>query len=67
MSSAGMIVGSYNATFNISTVLFGLGICLFSGSLYHKAFTGKEDLSKRLPPFGGMCMILGWVLLSFKK
>lgn len=62
-----MIVGSFNSPLNISTLFFGLGIVLFSGSLYHRAFTGKEDLSKRYPPFGGTCMILAWLLLAFRK
>lgn len=66
MSNAGMIVGSYNAPFNISTILFCAGIALFSGSLYHKAFTGTEDF-KKLPPYGGMAMIFGWLLLAFRK
>ncbi|KAL4468801.1 hypothetical protein ABPG74_005304 [Tetrahymena malaccensis] len=66
MSNAGMIIGSYNNPFNYSTILFLIGVACFSGSLYHKTFTNNEDF-KRLPPYGGMAMIFGWILLAFKK
>lgn len=66
INNVGLIVGSFNAPFNYSTVLFTIGILLFSGPLYHKAFTGTEQF-KKFPPYGGMCMIAGWLLLAFRK
>ena len=43
-------------------VLFIVGICLFSGSLYALAFTGIHGLGI-ITPFGGVSWLLGWALL----
>ncbi|XP_020285629.1 transmembrane protein 256 homolog [Pseudomyrmex gracilis] len=43
----------------VAATFFLSGIVLFSGSCYYTAFT--DDLRfKRIPPFGGFCLILGW-------
>lgn len=42
--------------------LFG-GLVLFSGSLYLLVFTGNAFWSN-LTPFGGVLLILGWVLVA---
>ncbi|EGR29343.1 inner membrane protein, putative [Ichthyophthirius multifiliis] len=67
-NGAGIILSSFvNQSMQLSSVLFILGTALFCASLYHKAFTQKDDYSKIYPPFGGMCMILGWIALALKK
>ena len=43
--------------------LFLVGILLFSGSLYLMTFTGARWLGA-ITPLGGMCFIVGWVLLA---
>lgn len=45
-----------------SALLLGLGIVLFSGSLYLMAVTGIRWLGA-ITPFGGVSFIAGWVLL----
>lgn len=47
---------------NWSALLLGLGILLFSGSLYVLAITGIRWLGA-ITPFGGISFIAGWVLL----
>jgi uncharacterized membrane protein YgdD (TMEM256/DUF423 family) len=47
-----------------SGVLFLIGILLFSGSLYLVAATGAGAVA-HLAPFGGMALILGWLVLLF--
>lgn len=44
--------------------LFGLGILLFSGSLYALALTGIRELGM-ITPFGGLCFLAGWGMLTF--
>ena len=43
--------------------LLAVGVLLFSGSLYVMALTGIRILGA-ITPFGGLCMIAGWVCLS---
>ena len=43
--------------------LFLVGILVFSGSLYLMTFTGARWLGA-ITPLGGMCFIVGWVLLA---
>lgn len=45
-----------------SALFLGLGIVLFSGSLYLMAVTGIRWLGA-VTPFGGVSFIAGWVLL----
>lgn len=65
MNSVGMILSSISSYPQIPLALFLSGTILFSGSLYHRAFTDKQDYSKKYPPFGGTAMIIGWIYLSF--
>lgn len=47
-------------------ILFGLGILLFSGSLYLLAVTGVRILGA-VTPFGGICFLVGWGLLAYSS
>ena len=42
--------------------LFGLGIVLFSGSIYLLVLTGQRWLGP-VTPVGGLCLIAGWLSL----
>jgi uncharacterized membrane protein YgdD (TMEM256/DUF423 family) len=44
-----------------------MGTVLFSGSLYHRGLTDKKTFSGVLTPFGGVSMIIGWILLALRK
>jgi len=43
--------------------LFGVGIILFSGSLYVLALTGMTMFGA-VTPFGGICFLAGWIVLG---
>jgi uncharacterized membrane protein YgdD (TMEM256/DUF423 family) len=45
--------------------LFGIGIILFSGSLYALAATNLRILGA-ITPFGGLCLLAGWLALALK-
>jgi uncharacterized membrane protein YgdD (TMEM256/DUF423 family) len=47
---------------NWSALLLGLGIVLFSGSLYVLAITGIKGFGA-ITPIGGLSFITGWILL----
>lgn len=49
--------------FRFSTAFFGLGMLLFSGSLYWVSLGGPAWLVK-LTPFGGIALMVGWALVS---
>lgn len=44
--------------------LFGIGIVLFSGSLYALVLSGVRLLGM-VTPLGGLCFIAGWTLLAY--
>ncbi len=44
-----------------ATILLILGTILFPGSLYLSAFGGPGQAA----PLGGLCLILGWIVLVF--
>jgi uncharacterized membrane protein YgdD (TMEM256/DUF423 family) len=44
--------------------LFGVGILLFSGSLYALSLTGVRQLGM-ITPFGGVAFIAGWIGLAW--
>lgn len=46
--------------------LIAAGMIVFSGSLYVLALTGTKWLGA-ITPFGGLFMIVGWLLIAFKK
>ncbi len=48
--------------FALAGWLFVVGILVFSGTLYVLAITGVKWLGA-LTPFGGLALILGWLLL----
>lgn len=39
-----------------------VGTLLFSGTLYYRAFTGDKQYA-RFAPYGGFCLIVGWLTL----
>ena len=47
---------------SVSGALFGVGIVLFSGSLYLLAVTGIKALGA-ITPLGGVCFLAGWAVL----
>jgi uncharacterized membrane protein YgdD (TMEM256/DUF423 family) len=49
---------------NRSGWFFAVGILLFSGSLYSLALGGPRWLGP-VTPLGGLCFMIGWVLLAF--
>ena len=46
-----------------SSVLFAVGIVIFSGSLYGIVLTGKRQLGA-LTPVGGLALAAGWAALA---
>jgi len=53
-----------NKRLNRSGWFFAVGILLFSGSLYSLALGGPRWLGP-VTPLGGLCFMIGWVLLAF--
>ncbi len=47
------------------SLLFTVGVLLFSGSLYALAITNIRILGA-ITPIGGVCFIVAWVLLALK-
>jgi len=54
-----------NVSFSMAGMFFGVGILLFSGSLYLLAITGIKWLGA-VTPFGGIAFLLGWVWLGIQ-
>lgn len=50
----------------VSGIAFGLGIVLFSGSLYGLSLGGPAALGP-LTPIGGVCFIIGWLALAWSQ
>ena len=50
--------------FRYAAWAFGLGVVLFSGSLYALSISGLRSLGI-ITPFGGLCFIVGWGLLAW--
>ena len=48
---------------NWTGLLFLVGIILFSGSIVLMRLTGIQNFGM-ITPFGGVCFILGWLLLA---
>lgn len=55
--------GAAQTRARIAAALFGIGILLFSGSLYFMALTGLRALGT-VTPLGGLCFVGGWVMLA---
>lgn len=49
--------------FKISGLFLGLGVLLFSGSLYLLCFTGVTSFAM-VTPAGGVLMIFGWLFMA---
>ena len=47
-----------------ASLAFGIGIVLFSGSLYAIALTGMKPLGL-ITPFGGISLLVGWALFAW--
>lgn len=43
--------------------LMVIGMSLFSGTLYYRAFTGNKPPFPRMAPIGGTCLIAAWLSL----
>lgn len=62
----------FSVNLHAVSVLFLVGIFLFSGSIYLlscREILGIESWSKILgpiTPIGGMCLIIGWFMLAYK-
>lgn len=57
-------MGVYNAALaQAAGVAFGVGVVVFSLSMYGFALLGKPALLK-LSPLGGLIFLVGWVLLA---
>ncbi|KAM3128622.1 hypothetical protein pb186bvf_019251 [Paramecium bursaria] len=61
VSNVGILVASQKSIY--PAIAFQLGIFLFSGSIYHRCFTGDKEATKSLPPIGGTLMMVGWLIL----
>jgi uncharacterized membrane protein YgdD (TMEM256/DUF423 family) len=62
-ASSGLLsTESYDVFAAVAGWLFVVGIVLFSGSLYALALTGGRRWGA-VTPFGGMCLLLGWLAL----
>lgn len=48
----------------VPAILFILGIIIFSGTLYFLVLTNIRFLGA-FTPIGGMCFLVGWLLLAF--
>ena len=48
----------------VAGLAFGVGVVVFSGSLYTMALTGQRWLGA-ITPFGGLAFLLGWAALAF--
>jgi len=60
--SVALLASSHSRCPRVTATLFLSGLLLFSGSCYHYALTGKEQM-RMLTPYGGMLFIVAW--LSF--
>lgn len=62
--AVGLVMGSSTGRmWNASAICFMLGTALFSGSLYCLVISGNK-LWGAVTPFGGVLLILGWVLFA---
>jgi uncharacterized membrane protein YgdD (TMEM256/DUF423 family) len=48
------------------SILFTVGILVFSGSLYALALSGIKPLGA-ITPIGGVCLLVGWALVAFRN
>lgn len=48
----------------VTGALMSAGMLMFCGPCYYMSLTGKDQLRK-LTPFGGVCLIVGWLSMLF--
>lgn len=61
-----LAIGFYgDKIFNISAMLFTMGIVLFSFSLYLYSLTYTVAFAI-ITPFGGVCLLAGWLMIVVK-
>jgi uncharacterized membrane protein YgdD (TMEM256/DUF423 family) len=61
----GLLMITYNNKYLVfSGIMFGIGVLLFSGSLYMLAIT-EVKLLGMITPIGGVCLLIGWFYLAF--
>jgi uncharacterized membrane protein YgdD (TMEM256/DUF423 family) len=65
-SVALLILATQSPRFSRSGILFCAGIIIFSGSLYTLAVSNLKLLGA-ITPIGGVCLIIGWILLAFDR
>lgn len=57
-------------TKKVTTILFVLGIILFSGSIYFLSLDELLSINAKsigfVTPLGGLCFIIGWIILGYR-
>jgi uncharacterized membrane protein YgdD (TMEM256/DUF423 family) len=66
--SIALLVASVRGPGNMrmACTLFGIGMAVFSGSLYALVLTGEKRLGA-VTPLGGLALAAGWVALALEK
>ena len=60
-----LVLAQKAAVPRVPFALFGVGIVIFSGSLYMLALTNVKWLGA-ITPLGGVCLLAGWLSLAWK-
>ena len=60
------VIAQRSVVARLPFALFGIGIVIFSGSLYLLAVTNVKSLGA-ITPIGGLCMLGGWLALAFPR
>jgi uncharacterized membrane protein YgdD (TMEM256/DUF423 family) len=60
------VVAQRSVVARLPIALFGVGIVIFSGSLYVLAVTNVKWLGA-ITPLGGLCLLGGWLALAFPR
>jgi uncharacterized membrane protein YgdD (TMEM256/DUF423 family) len=60
------VVAQRSVIARLPFALFGVGIVIFSGSLYSLAITNVKWLGA-ITPIGGLCLLGGWLALAFPR
>lgn len=61
-----LVLAQRDSAPRLPIALFGIGIVIFSGSLYVLALTNVKWLGA-ITPFGGVALLAGWLSLACKK
>ena len=65
-ATALLVIGVSGIGPRIAAWFFGLGILLFSGSLYLYCLTNAPAFAAFTPPLGGLLFMAGWICLVLK-